>query len=181
VDGTSHDFRSTTRQNFHAGWLVNENRLQHGRREESQRESPLQLSDTFELANMWTMTVWRCGTRSWSGCGSTKLYEYQRIECKRDLVAACNEKMQVKVANYLENRTPERMRELEEMPYSEFLRTTEWKQMSWLVLQLRKTCAHCGAPAKEVHHKTYKFGRLYPEALEAVCHNCHEVLHGASF
>jgi hypothetical protein len=100
---------------------------------------------------------------------------------RADLVAASNEKMQVKVANYLENRTPERMRELEEMPYSEFLRTTEWKQMSWLVLQLRKICAHCGEPAKEVHHQTYKFGRLYPEALEAVCHNCHEVIHGASF
>lgn len=100
---------------------------------------------------------------------------------RAELVAACNKKWQIKVANYLENRTPERMRELEEMPYSEFLRTTEWKQMSWLVLQLRKICAHCGEPAKEVHHQTYKFGRLYPEALEAVCHNCHEVIHGASF
>ena len=97
------------------------------------------------------------------------------------LVAECNEKMQVKVANYLERITPERMRILEEMPYREFLRTTEWRQMSWLVLQLRKTCSHCDAPAKEVHHQTYKYGRLYPEALEAVCHNCHEVLNGTSF
>jgi DNA polymerase I len=25
---------------------------------------------------MWTMTVRRCGTKSWDGCGSTKIYEY---------------------------------------------------------------------------------------------------------
>jgi hypothetical protein len=103
---------------------------------------------------------------------------------RAELVAASNEKLQVRVANYLQNRTPERMRELEEMPYPEFLRTTEWHQMSWLVLQFQKKCVHCGALAKEVHHQTYKFGRLpllYPEALEAVCHNCHEALHGASF
>jgi hypothetical protein len=117
---------------------------------------------------------------------ANELMEAYRLASKlrkqrTELVAACNEKMQVKVANYLEKTTPERMRILEEMPYQEFLKTTEWKQMSWLVLQLRKTCVHCGAPAKEVHHQTYKFGRLYPEALEAVCHNCHEVLHGTSF
>jgi hypothetical protein len=101
-----------------------------------------------------------------------------------ELVAACNEKLQVKAANYLERITPERMAFLEEMPYSEFLRTMEWHQMSWLVLQLREKCAHCGAASKEVHHQTYKFGRLpllHPEVLEAVCHNCHEALHGASF
>jgi len=99
-----------------------------------------------------------------------------------ELVAASNEKLQVRIANYLENRTPERMHKLEEMPYPEFLQTIEWRRMSWLVLQFQKKCAHCGALAREVHHQTYKFGRLpllHPEVLEAVCHQCHEVLHGA--
>ena len=105
-----------------------------------------------------------------------------------ELVAASDEKMrvmaeerQIRVANYLVNITSERMQELEDMPYQEFLRTFEWKQMSWLVQQIQKVCFHCGGKPTEVNHRYYFRGRFYPEALEAICRNCYEESHGVRF
>jgi DNA polymerase I len=92
--------------------------------------------------------------------------------------ATSDERLQVKVATYLVNLTPERRQKLEEMPYSEFLRTTKWKHARWLILQFWKKCAYCDGRPTEVHHRQYDYGRLHLESLEGVCHTCDQELHG---
>lgn len=65
--------------------------------------------------------------------------------------------------------------------YREWLSTSaEWRALRWRVLtRAERRCEAClNATAGDVHHLTYRLGRLPPAwELRAVCRNCHDRLH----
>jgi hypothetical protein len=71
-----------------------------------------------------------------------------------------------------------RMRELNEMDYSEFLQTPEWLEKRAQVLERDgHRCVVCNSKDRlEVHHRTYErrgYERL--SDLTTLCHECHEL------
>ena len=78
--------------------------------------------------------------------------------------------------------TPKRRQELRSMPYSEYLRTTEWQQVRWFALHRdAHACVVCGDRERiECHHRTYTHrGEERPEDVHALCSSCHERHHVA--
>jgi len=70
------------------------------------------------------------------------------------------------------------------MEYDDFLRSNEWKEKRKEIMnRCDGICERCECnKACEVHHKTYKFGRLPPnEYLQALCRSCHKFLHRKSW
>jgi hypothetical protein len=62
----------------------------------------------------------------------------------------------------------------------EFLRSPEWREMRQRVLnRAGNRCEAClTAPARDVHHVSYRHGKLPPAwELRAICRECHEQLH----
>ena len=75
----------------------------------------------------------------------------------------------------------QRKRAAQSADYGAWLRASpEWKDLRVRVIRHhRGVCQACLlAPATQVHHKTYDFGRLPPAfELQPVCAACHERLH----
>lgn len=80
--------------------------------------------------------------------------------------------------------SPARLRTLRAMPYSEYLRTPEWRaKRSWMLQIENYTCERCGCRAPDhelhVHHRTYENrGREYVQDLLLLCSVCHANEHG---
>lgn len=77
--------------------------------------------------------------------------------------------------------TPERRAELRSMPYTDYLRTTEWKQVRWIVLnEAGHRCQLCPAIHRlEVHHhRGYECrGSESKTDVIVLCSGCHEKEH----
>lgn len=78
-----------------------------------------------------------------------------------------------------EPRTPA---ELAAMPYSEYLRTPEWRDRRRQEIQAAEyKCANCGRRTTrlQVHHLTYeRRGNEHPDDLVVLCPHCHAQEHG---
>jgi len=76
---------------------------------------------------------------------------------------------------------PERLAELREMPYSQYLRTPEWRQTrAEALLRAGSACSLDATHTKrlEVHHRTYKrLGAELVYDLTVLCHACHQLYH----
>ena len=80
----------------------------------------------------------------------------------------------------------------ESVAYDHYLKTDSWKIKRKMVFKRDESLCICGAPAKQVHHKTYKRLRLILSSAEepvfigeerlsdlvAVCEPCHDKIHG---
>ena len=73
--------------------------------------------------------------------------------------------------------------ELKEMPYTQYLTTSHWRELStWLKTELKK-CQLCGARRYklQVHHNTYEnLGNEPRKDLIVLCSGCHDLFHGYS-
>lgn len=71
------------------------------------------------------------------------------------------------------NLGKKRKRELKVMPYAQFLRQPEWYRFR--AENLGEKCEKCGSRHRlQLHHKTYKLGRLHPDAVMTLCEHCHK-------
>jgi hypothetical protein len=74
-----------------------------------------------------------------------------------------------------------RIRELRMLPYSEYLKSDEWRETSGRAIQRAKHhCQICGkfVESPDVHHLTYaRIGCELPEDLQALCRDCHATQH----
>lgn len=74
-----------------------------------------------------------------------------------------------------------KMEHLKSMPYSEYLKDTEWRFIRTIMLQkLGAVCEICGGKQgkKDIHHKTYsRRGIEDANDLVIVCENCHRKIH----
>lgn len=74
-----------------------------------------------------------------------------------------------------------RLKELKNMPYSEYLQTPEWQETRKQALKdANYQCALCPATNRvlHVHHRTYeRLGEERPEDLTVLCDKCHEKFH----
>jgi len=64
--------------------------------------------------------------------------------------------------------------------YYEFIKSKTWYEIRKPVLKRDKNkCVHCGAKARDVHHKWYSrpFGKEKLKQLESVCRDCHQTIH----
>jgi hypothetical protein len=63
--------------------------------------------------------------------------------------------------------------------YDAYLRSPGWRKRRAGVLNAARGMCACGAPATQVHHRTYaRLGHERPSDLHAVCRACHEKIHG---
>ena len=66
-----------------------------------------------------------------------------------------------------------------ERVYQSYLMSDAWREKRRLVLERdNNTCASCGSPGSDVHHKTYE--RIFDERLDdlvTLCRSCHEKTH----
>ena len=78
--------------------------------------------------------------------------------------------------------TPQREKQLREMPYQDYLRTPEWNyRRREMVKNAERRCERCGrySPSLNVHHRTYeRLGNELAEDLEVLCAGCHSREHG---
>ena len=76
---------------------------------------------------------------------------------------------------------PMTVKELQALPYQEYLKSAHWKQVRNSALQGADfACRDCGAGgALQVHHKTYaRLGCEKPRDLRVLCAGCHRKVHG---
>lgn len=76
--------------------------------------------------------------------------------------------------------SPERIAELRQMPYSEYLRTAEWNRRRQVALKIADhKCMICSsAEVLQVHHRTYeRLGCEKQTDLLVLCHDCHDLFH----
>lgn len=63
--------------------------------------------------------------------------------------------------------------------YNDYLASDHWRGFRRMVLAREKRCAVCKQRATVVHHKTYeRIGHELYTDVEAMCSNCHDLLHG---
>lgn len=66
------------------------------------------------------------------------------------------------------------------MRYLDYLQSDMWRARAAVVMKRDGyKCQRCGAPATEVHHKTY--ARIFEERwsdLVSLCSGCHQLHHG---
>ena len=78
--------------------------------------------------------------------------------------------------------TPERIRDLRQMPYDEYLQTPEWKRRrKAAVAYADSRCQLCNKEGEplNVHHRTYdNRGAEMPQDLTVLCKDCHARHHG---
>jgi hypothetical protein len=77
----------------------------------------------------------------------------------------------------------DRLNELKQMPYDEYLRTPEWKKRRKKQLKSAgHRCQVCNSPKRlNVHHRTYdRRGQELPQDLIVLCRNCHSIFHKTS-
>lgn len=77
-------------------------------------------------------------------------------------------------------RHAERLRELQYMPYAEYLRTPEWRATrDEAVKRARGCCQTCSSTDRlNVHHRTYlRRGHEYLSDLIVLCEPCHKIFH----
>lgn len=77
-------------------------------------------------------------------------------------------------------RQAERLRELQYMPYAEYLQTPEWKATREnAVRRARGCCQTCSSTDRlNVHHRTYiRRGQEYSSDLIVLCEPCHKIFH----
>jgi 5-methylcytosine-specific restriction endonuclease McrA len=76
----------------------------------------------------------------------------------------------------------QRLLELRSMPYPDYLKTDEWKEVRQEVLRRAKNrCQVCNADySLHVHHRTYENrGDEDVSDLTVLCSDCHDVFHRA--
>ena len=77
--------------------------------------------------------------------------------------------------------TPERIRELQQMPYDDYLQTPEWKRRRKGAVAYADTrCQLCNKEGEplHVHHRTYdNRGAEMPQDLIVLCKACHAKFH----
>lgn len=96
-------------------------------------------------------------------------------ECKRELYDAYMAAPRAET-----RRREERRRELQRMPYAEYLRTPEWKATrDNAVKRARGCCQTCSSADRlNVHHRTYiRRGHEYASDLIVLCEPCHRIFH----
>jgi len=76
--------------------------------------------------------------------------------------------------------SPERLQELRQMPYKDYLKTDEWRRRRFLALSIAgEHCQVCNAPGPglQVHHRRYDhIGEERPvRDLTVLCERCHEL------
>lgn len=79
--------------------------------------------------------------------------------------------------------TDERLRQLQRMPYVEYLRTEEWLARREIKLnQANYKCQTCNSDSRlQVHHRTYeRRGCELDEDLTVLCAGCHKLFHERS-
>lgn len=88
------------------------------------------------------------------------------------------------LSEFRKNRTitikPERIAELRQMPYSEYLQTLEWKRRRQQAIEIADhRCAVCYSPKRlHVHHRTYQnVGDEKQSDLTVLCSECHDLFH----
>lgn len=82
--------------------------------------------------------------------------------------------------NETKELTQSRMRQLQEMPYEEYLKTSEWNEMRKRILERDGyRCRVCNTDeALHVHHRTYaRRGHEDTNDLTTLCQVCHEDFH----
>jgi 5-methylcytosine-specific restriction endonuclease McrA len=77
--------------------------------------------------------------------------------------------------------SPERLAELERLPYKQYLKTREWQRRRWgAIKRAGGKCSACGSrEALQVHHTHYHDPRGMEAAasLVVLCDSCHRTIH----
>lgn len=76
--------------------------------------------------------------------------------------------------------TVDRLEQLAEMPYREYLRTPEWRRKRNYLIALLGCCQECGSTESlQVHHLNYdRRGHEWQSDLWLLCESCHRAEHG---
>ena len=67
------------------------------------------------------------------------------------------------------------------VPYADYLRSRRWALLRWLArVRDGGRCRLCDAPARNVHHRTYRTLGTWRELfdLTSLCRRCHARHHG---
>lgn len=106
------------------------------------------------------------------------LYDFDKpIKCAQQ-----QSKSELDYNKLINSYSKEKINKLKNMPYSEYLKTPHWKNLSQIVKSInKKTCFYCGENKNvslNAHHKTYeRKGHENLSDLICICSNCHNLIH----